>query len=319
MMGIKKALLWAAIAGLTNICMAQSYPNRTVKMIIGYPAGSAVDLYGRSISSKLQDTFKQSVIVENKVGAAGTVAAESAVIAPPDGYTILNTASQIAINPFVQKLSFNTEKDLTPVAQTLSISYLLLTGPNFPANNLSELIEYVRKNPKKMNYGSYGNGSGPHLAMAMLQKASGIDVTHIQYRGSGQMLTALMADEIQLAFDTTTATLELLKAGKLKAIAIGGPKSVDVLPNVPPIAQTYPGFNADGWQGIFLPAGTPDPIVKKLNLEINKIIQAKEFRELARAKGVTVTQLTQEQFAEFFKAELKKYEQLVRENNIYLD
>jgi tripartite-type tricarboxylate transporter receptor subunit TctC len=133
------------------------------------------------------------------------------------------------------------------------------------------------------------------------------------------MLTALMADEIQLAFDTTTATLELLKAGKLKAIAIGGPKSVDVLPNVPPIAQTYPGFNADGWQGIFLPAGTSDPIVKKLNLEINKIIQTKEFRELARSKGVTVAQLTQEQFAEFFKVELKKYEQLVRENNIYLD
>ena len=318
-MMLKRLLIPAIFFGLTQLCSAQEYPNRTVKMIIGYPAGSSVDLYGRSISSKLQETFKQAFIVENKVGAAGTVAAESVVHAPADGYTILNTASQIAINPFVQKLNFNTEKDLIPVAQTLSISYVLLTGPQFPANNLAELIDYAKKNPKKLNYGSYGNGSGPHLAMAMLQKAAGIDVTHIQYRGSGQMLTALMSDEIQLTFDTTTTTLELLKAGKIKAIAIGGPKVVDVLPNVPPIAQTYTGFNSDGWQGIFLPTGTPDRIVKRLNLEINKITQAKEFRDLARSRGVVVMQLTQEQFADYFKAELKKYEQIVRENNIYLE
>jgi tripartite-type tricarboxylate transporter receptor subunit TctC len=288
-------------------------------MIIGYPAGSSVDLYGRAISSKLQESFKQSFIVENKVGAAGTVAAEFVAHAPADGYTLLNTASQIVINPFVQKLSFNTEKDLIPVAQTLSVSYVLLTGPNFPANNLAELIDYIRKNPKKFNYGSYGNGSGPHLAMAMLQKASGIEVTHVQYKGSGQMLTALMADDIQLAFDTTTTTLELLKAGKLKAIAIGGPKIVEVLPNVPPIAQNYPGFNSDAWQGIFVPAGTSESIVKKLNLEINKVIQGKEFRDLARSRGVAIAPLSQEQFTDFVKAELKKYERLVRENNIYLD
>jgi tripartite-type tricarboxylate transporter receptor subunit TctC len=318
-MKLEKVLLSAIIFCITNICFAQGYPNRTLKMIIGYPAGSSVDLYGRAISSKLQESFKQAVIVENKVGAAGTVAAESVVHAPADGYTLLNTASQIVINPFVQKLSFNTEKDLIPVAQTLSISYVLLTGPNFPANNLTELVDYVRKNPKKFNYGSYGNGSGPHLAMAMLQKSAGIEVTHVQYKGSGQMLTALMADDIQLTFDTTTTTLELLKAGKLKAIAIGGPKAVEILPNVPPIAQSYPGFNSDGWQGIFVPAGTPGAIVKKLNLEINKVIQGKEFRDLAQTRGVAIAPSTQEQFTDFVKAELKKYERLVRENNIYLE
>jgi tripartite-type tricarboxylate transporter receptor subunit TctC len=318
-MKLEKVLLSVIIFCITNICFAQGYPNRTLKMIIGYPAGSSVDLYGRAIGSKLQESFKQAVVVENKVGAAGTVAAESVVHSPADGYTLLNTASQIVINPFVQKLSFNTEKDLIPVAQTLSVSYVLLTGPNFPANNLTELIDYVRKNPKKFNYGSYGNGSGPHLAMAMLQKAAGIEVTHVQYKGSGQMLTALMADDIQLTFDTTTTTLELLKAGKLKAIAIGGPKVVDVLPSVPPIAQNYPGFNSDGWQGVFVAAGTSEAIVKKLNLEINKIIQGKEFRDLARSRGVAVAPSSQEQFTAFVKAELKKYEQLVRENNIYLD
>ena len=314
-----KNLFFVLIITFSSVSLSQTYPDRTVKMIVGYPAGSSVDLYTRTISSKLQEATKQGFIVENKVGAAGTVAAESVVNAPRDGYTLLNTASQIVINPFVQKLSFNTEKDLIPVAQTLSISYLLLTAPNFPASNLSELVDYVRKNPKKLNYGSYGNGSGPHLAMAMLQKAAGIEVTHVQYRGSGQMLTALMANDIQMAFDTTTATLELLKADKLKAIAIGGPKAIDVLPAVQPIAQLYPGFNSDGWQGIFAPAGTPSNTIRKLNLEINKIIQGTEFRELAKSKGVSVSSISQVEFASFIKSELKRYEQIVRENNIYLD
>jgi tripartite-type tricarboxylate transporter receptor subunit TctC len=314
-----KNLFIVLIITFSSVSLSQTYPDRTVKMIVGYPAGSSVDLYTRTISSKLQEATKQGFIVENKVGAAGTVAAEAVVNAPRDGYTLLNTASQIVINPFVQKLSFNTEKDLIPVAQTLSISYLLLTAPNFPASNLSELVDYVRKNPKKLNYGSYGNGSGPHLAMAMLQKAAGIEVTHVQYRGSGQMLTALMANDIQMAFDTTTATLELLKADKLKAIAIGGPKAIDVLPAVQPIAQLYPGFNSDGWQGIFAPAGTPSNTIKKLNLEINKIIQGAEFRELAKSKGVSVSSISQVEFANFIKSELKRYEQIVRENNIYLD
>jgi tripartite-type tricarboxylate transporter receptor subunit TctC len=302
-----------------NTVMAQEYPNRPVKMLTGYPAGSSVDLYGRAISAKLQKVLKQPFVFENKVGAAGTIAAEATVRAPADGYTLLNTASQITINPFVQKLSFNTEKDLIPVAQTLSISYILLVAPDFPAKNLTELVEVVKNNPKKFNYGSYGNGSGPHLAMAMLKKAANIDATHIQYRGSGQMLTALMAGDIQMAFDTTTTTLELIKAGKLIPLATGGSKVLEALPNVPTIAQKYPGFDCDGWQGIFVPAGTPSSIVSKLNLEITKIIQEKEFRDLATARGVNVAPSSQEQFAELFKSELKKYEQVVRENNIYLE
>jgi tripartite-type tricarboxylate transporter receptor subunit TctC len=302
-----------------NTVMAQEYPNRPVKMLTGYPAGSSVDLYGRAISAKLQKVLKQPFVFENKVGAAGTIAAEATVRAPADGYTLLNTASQITINPFVQKLSFNTEKDLIPVAQTLSISYILLVAPDFPAKNLTELVEVVKNNPKKFNYGSYGNGSGPHLAMAMLKKAANIDATHIQYRGSGQMLTALMAGDIQMAFDTTTTTLELIKAGKLIPLATGGSKLLEALPNVPTIAQKYPGFDCDGWQGIFVPAGTPSSIVSKLNLEITKIIQEKEFRDLSTARGVIVAPSSQEQFAELVKSELKKYEQVVRENNIYLE
>jgi hypothetical protein len=261
----------------------------------------------------------QPLVVENKVGAAANVATESVVRSQPDGYTILNSASQISINPFVQKLSFNTEKDLIPLIQTISVSYVLIANPKFAANNLTELVDFASKNSGKINYGSYGSGSGPHLSMAMLEKAAGIQMQHIQYRGSPQLLTALMAGEIDIAFDTTTSTLALVQSGKIKALAIGGPRASDLFPNVPTIARFYPGFDSDGWQGFFLPANTPSDIVKKLNLEINNALKNPAIKSLADSRGVRIVGGSSEQFSTFFKQELKKHEQLIVENNIKMD
>ena len=303
----------------TSIILAQSYPTKPIKMIIGYPPGAATDLFGRAIAKQLQDSMGQAFIVENKVGAAGTVATESVVRSLPDGYTILNSASQITINPFVQKLSFNTDKDLIPLIQTISVSYVLVSNPKFAANNLTELVDYASKNSGKINYGSYGSGSGPHLSMAMLEKAAGIQMQHIQYRGSPQLLTALMAGEIDIAFDTTTSTLSLVQSGKIKALAIGGPKASELFPNVPTIAKFYPGFDSDGWQGFFLPANTPSEIVKKLNLEINNALKNPAIKTLAESRGVRIVGGSNEQFSTFVKQELKKYEQLIVENNIKMD
>jgi tripartite-type tricarboxylate transporter receptor subunit TctC len=304
---------------ISTLSNAQTYPNKTIKMVIGYPPGAATDLFGRAIAKNLQEITGQSVVVENKVGAAGTVAAEAIVRSNPDGYTILNSASQITINPFVQKLSFNTEKDLIPVIQTLSVSYVLITGPKFSVTSLSDLVEYAKKNPSKVNYGSYGNGSGPHLSMAMLEKLAGIEMQHIQYRGSPQLLTALLAGEIDVAFDTTTSILALVQAGKIKPLAIGGTKQSDLFPTVPTIAKSYPGFDSDGWQGFFVTAGTPTEIVKKLNADINKAMNSNELKALADARGVRIISGSSEQFSLFFKQELKKYEQVIRENNIKMD
>ena len=298
---------------------AQSYPSKPIKMIIGYPPGAATDLFGRAIAKKLQDSMSQVFIVENKVGAAGTVAAESVVRSLPDGYTLLNSASQITINPFVQKLSFSTDKDLIPLIQTISVSYVLVANPKFSANNLKELVEFASKNSGKINYGSYGNGSGPHLSMAMLEKAAGIQMQHIQYRGSPQLLTALMAGEIDIAFDTTTSTLSLYQSGKIKALAIGGSKPSELFPNVDTVAKYYPGFDSDGWQGFFLPANTPIEIIKKLNLEINNALKSPSIKTLAESRGVRIVGGSSEQFSSLFKQELKKYEQLIVENNIKMD
>ena len=303
----------------TSLILAQNYPSKPIKMIIGYPPGAATDLFGRAIAKQLQDSMGQAIIVENKVGAAATVATESVVRSLPDGYTILNSASQITINPYVQKLSFNTEKDLTPLIQTISVSYVLVANPKFAANNLTELVDYAAKNSGKINYGSYGSGSGPHLSMAMLEKAAGIQMQHIQYRGSPQLLTALMAGEIDIAFDTTTSTLSLVQSGKITALAIGGLKPSELFPNIPTIAKSYPGFDSDGWQGFFLPANTPSEIVKKLNLEINLALKSPVMKSLAESRGVRIVGGSSEQFSSFFKQELKKYEQLIVENNIKMD
>jgi len=302
-----------------SIVLAQSYPNKPIKLVIGFPPGAATDLFGRAIAKQLQDSMGQPLVVENKVGAAANVATESVVRSQPDGYTILNSASQISINPFVQKLSFNTEKDLIPLIQTISVSYVLIANPKFAANNLTELVDFASKNSGKINYGSYGSGSGPHLSMAMLEKAAGIQMQHIQYRGSPQLLTALMAGEIDIAFDTTTSTLALVQSGKIKALAIGGPRTSDLFPNVPTIARFYPGYDSDGWQGFFLPANTPSDIVKKLNLEINNALKNPAIKSLADSRGVRIVGGSSEQFSTFFKQELKKHEQLIVENNIKMD
>lgn len=313
-------LLACVLASMLAIPTAfAQYPEKPIKMLIGYPPGSATDLFGRFIGDYLQRSMGQPVVVENRPGAAGNIAAETAVRAHHDGYTLLNSASQIAINPFVQKLSFDTTKDLIPVTQTIAATYVLVTRPDFPANDLAGLIKHVKEKPGALDYGSYGQGSGPHLTMAMLQRLAGMKAEHIAYRGSPQMLTAVIAGEIDMAFDTSTSVASHIESGRLKAIAVAGPKSLSVLPGIEPIAKTFPGFNTDGWQGIFVPAGTPQDVVLKLNEEIVKALKTPGFKDLADARGVAVIASTQEEFAKYFQAELKKYEKVVKENDIRLE
>lgn len=319
----RRSCLQASVAALATVAWpgawAQAYPNKSVRMLVGYTPGSATDLYGRAIAKQLQESLGQAFVVDNKPGAAGNIAVETAARSAPDGYTLLNSASQIVINPFVQKLNYDTEKDLVPVSQTISVSYVLMTRPDFPASNLPELVAHVKKNPRKFNYGSYGSGSGPHLSMVMLQRASGMETEHIQYRGSPQMLLGLMAGEVHMAFDTSTSVASHVQSGRLKAIAVAGPRPVEVIPGAQPIAQTFPGFDTDGWQGIFVPAGTPADIVDRLAGEVGKALRTSELKAFSAARGVHLVGSTPDQFAAYMKQELRKYEQVVRENNIRVD
>ncbi|MES2184833.1 MAG: tripartite tricarboxylate transporter substrate binding protein [Pseudomonadota bacterium] len=296
-----------------------AWPNRPVRMLVGYPPGSATDTFGRAICNQLQTSLGQPFVVDNRPGATTNIATEATVHAAPDGYTILNTAVQITINPWLMKVGFDTGKDLIPVTQTLTVTNVLLTGPDFPAKTLPELVEYTKQNPGKANYGSYGAGSASHLNMAMLQHVSGLDAKHIPYRGSPQMLTALMAGEIDMCFDTTTSAAVHVQAGKMRAIALGSPQPLELMPGVPTIASTYRGFNTDAWQGIFVPAGTPKPIVGLLAREIRKALETPELKALGARTGVRLTSSTPEEFGAYVRAELAKYEGVVRENHITVD
>jgi len=316
----RRGCLQAGVAALAAAAWpaswAQAYPNKPVRVLVGYTPGSATDLYGRAIAKQLQQTLGQPFVVDNKPGAAGNIAVETVVRAPADGYTVLNSASQIVINPFVQKLSYDTEKDLIPVAQTISVSYVLVTRPDFPAADLPALLAHVKKHPRKLNYGSYGAGSGPHLSMVMLARAAGMEMEHIQYRGSPQMLLGLMAGEVDMAFDTSTSVASHVQSGKLKAVAVAGPRPVEVIPGVQPIARTFPGFDTDGWQGLFVPTGTPSAVVERLAAEVGKALRTDELKSFSAARGVHLVGSTPEQFSAYMRQELRKYEQVVRENNI---
>ena len=309
----------AFVLSAGGAAVAQPYPSKLVRMLIGYPAGSGTDLYGRAISRQLQTSLGWKIIVENKAGAAANIAAEAVVRSSPDGYTILLSASQIVINPFVRKLTYDVEKDLIPVLQTTAVSYVLVTHPKFSANSLVELIDVIKKTPGKLNYGSYGSGSGSHLSMVMLLGLAGLQAEHIQYNGSPAMLTAVAAGEVSMAFDTPQSVMPHLQSGRIKAIAIAGPQQLDVIPGVTTIAKMYPGFDTDGWQGIFVPAGTPKSIVDKLAMEVAEALRSPEIKSMSAKLGVRLVGNTPEVFAAYVKDELRKYEQIVRENNIRVD
>ena len=304
---------------LAGHAQAAAWPSKPVRMLVGYPPGSALDTFGRAICNQLQASLGQPFILDNRPGATTNIATDDVVHAAPDGYTILNTAVQITINPWLVPGKFDVARDLAPVTQTMSVTNVLLVAPDFPAKTLPELVAYTKANPGKVNYGTFGPGSSSHLNMAMLQHVSRLDAKHIPYKGSPQMLTALMAGEVQMCFDTTTSATPQVQGGKLRAIAVGSPRPIDAMPGVPAIASTYPGFDTDAWQGIFLPAATPRPIVEKLAAEVKKALETPELKALGARAGVRLTSSTPEQFTTYVKAELAKYERVVRENHITID
>ena len=313
-----RAVVVAALAAILlcpDAVLAQ-YPNKPIRMVISFPPGGAADVMGRIVAGKLRDSMGQPIVVDNKAGAAGVVATEFVAHSAPDGYTILYAASTITVYPWIQKLSFDVEKDLIAVSQTTATTYALVTAPKFPASTFQEFLAYVKKQPGRLNYGSYGPGSGPHITMEVLKNLAKLEITHVPYKGSAPQLTDLIAGQIDMAFDTTAAVVPYVSAGRLKALAVAGPQPIDVLPGVPPIAQTFPGFDMDSWQGVFVPAGTPKEIVANLSAELGKAVHAPDAAKLIRERGFRPIGSSHEQFTDYVAAELKKYEKVIRQNNI---
>ncbi len=260
----------AALPIVASTARAETYPARPIRVIVPQAAGGAADISARLIGQWLSERLGQACTIENRPGAGGNIGTEAVVTSEPDGYTLLLAGSFNAINATLyDKLSFNFIRDVVPVAGIMRIPLIMAVNPSIPAKTVAELIAYATANPGKLNFGSAGNGSPQHMAGALFKIMAGIDIVHVRYRGSAAMLTDLLRGEIQLAFDPILSSLEHIKSGKLRALAVTTAKRSHALPDVPSVGETVPGYESVGWVGIGVPRHTPIQVVQKLNTEIN--------------------------------------------------
>jgi tripartite-type tricarboxylate transporter receptor subunit TctC len=260
----------AALPAVSRVARAQAYPSRPVRIVIGLASGGPVDVLARLMGQWLSERLGQPVIVESRPGAGSNIATEAVVRAPADGYTLLMATPPNAINATLYaKLNFNFIRDIAPVAGIMSVPYVMVVSPSFPAKTIPEFIAYARANPGKINMASSGVGSGTHLAGELFKMMAGVDMVHVPYRGLAPAFTDLFGGQVQVCFPSMTGAIEYVKAGTLRALAVAAATRLMVLPDTPTIGEFAPGYEAGGWYGVGAPKNTPAEIVAKLNNEIN--------------------------------------------------
>ncbi len=295
----------AAVAAPPNVQAqgAATYPSRSIRIVVPYPAGGGIDVLSRVLGERLGKSMGQPVVVDNKPGAGTLLAAEFVARSPADGYTLMvTTDSTLTINPHLySKLPYDPVKDFAPITQLVVLNQLLLANPAVPASNVQELITYAKANPGRLNYASYGSGSQPHLAMETLKAQSGIDIVHVPYKGIPQAVPAALAGEVQLTFSGAASSQAFIKAGKLKALAVGGKTRMALLPDVPTFTEAgFADVPANAGFGLFAPAGTPRDIILKLHAEVTRIMKDPEFvQKEVVAKSYDLVASTPEEFAAF--------------------
>ena len=308
--------LCALLAGASIPARAQPYPTKPIRIVVPYPAGGGIDVLSRLIGARLAQRFNQPVVIENKPGAGTIVAAESVARATPDGTTLMvTTDATISINPHLYaKLPYDPVKDFAPITQLVFLNQLLVAHAALPASNLKGLIAYAKAQPGKLNYASYGIGSQPHLAMEIFKNQSGTDIVHVPYKGIPQAVPAAIAGEVQLTFSGAASTQAHIKAGRLKALAIGGAARLPLMPEVPTFAeQGFADVPANAWFGLFAPAGTPREVIVTLHAEVTRILKETEFlqKEIA-AKGYELVASTPEEFTTFLATDTRRNAQAVK-------
>lgn len=293
----------------------QQYPAKPIRLIVPLAPGGPSDILARTVAAKLTEGIKQTVVVDNRPGAGGTVGADIAAKSPPDGYTMILVSTSYSINASLYpKLPYNTLKDLTAVTMLASAPYLLTVHPSLPAKSLKQLLALAKARPGEMNYASGGSGTGPHLAMEVLKQRTGMNVVHIPYKGAGPALNDLVAGHVQLQMVNMIAGLPLVKAGRIRALAVSTGKRSDAAPEIPTIAESgVPGFDEGGQHGIMVPAGTPREIVARLHQEIVKVVQSPEIRSRLASEGAAVAGTTPEQYAEVIRSDVEKWARIIKD------
>jgi tripartite-type tricarboxylate transporter receptor subunit TctC len=329
MLNMKKAILCRprlvpAFAALTIAMFAagsassQTYPVRPIRLILPFPPGGPTDITGRVIAQKLSEQLGQSVVPDNRPGAAGNIGLELAAKAPPDGYTIVLAAPPIAISPSLyKKLNYDAQKDLAPISLVAEIQNIVVAHNSVPAKTLKDLIQLARSNPGKLNFSSSGAGSTNHLASELLKGKYKLDMVHVPFKGSGPALVALMSGQVDWGTMAVPGAIPLVKAGKVRALAVLSEKRVPALPQVPTAVESgIEGFVVSIWYGILAPAGTPREIINRLNSEVKKALASPDLKERLANSGVDPLTSTPEQLASYIKSETVRYAKIIKDSGI---
>ena len=310
------AAAFAAVLGFSGQASAQEtkWPERQVNVIVPFTAGGTTDMFGRIFAQHMQAKFGPPFIVENRAGAGGNIGTGAVAKAAPDGYTILiGTVSTHAINPFLYtRLPHDTEKNFQPVSLIARLPNILVVHPRIPAKTLPELIEHVKANAGKLSYGSSGAGTSTHLASELFQMTTGTKMTHVPYRSSGDVMNAIAGGHIDLTFDNMTLAWPQAQAGTVRAIAVTSLERSPTAPDVPAVSETLKGFEATSWHGVFVPAGTPRPIVDKINAEVRRIFEQPEVKARLVEIGAVPSPMTPDEFTAFIKSERDKWQEVVK-------
>lgn len=310
---MKKLLLLLVALTAVN-AQAQSFPSRPIRMLVPFPAGGSVDTVARWVSSKMADAFKQPVVVENRAGAGGNVAADALAKAAPDGHTLLITTPGLAIAKSIyRQLPFDPEKDFTPVSQLTATYLILVVNPNVQASTVKELVALAKAQPGKLNYGSSGSGATIHLATELFKITTGTNIVHVPYKGEAPAYAALLANEVQLTVGPVSGLGPHIKAGRIRALAVSSATRAPALPELPTIAEAA-GINYEftSWFGLFAPARTPSEIVSRLQGEVAKIMAMPDIRERLPAMGNEAVGSSPEEFSAKFHADIAQYARVVK-------
>ena len=296
---------------------SQAWPSKPIRYIVPFPPGAFNDTLGRTLSAELSKTLGQPMVVDNRPGGNSIIGTEAAAKSPPDGYTLFGAALPFSVIQSLYKTSFDVTRDFAPITLAGISANLLVAHPAFPANSVKELIEYARKNPGRINYGTSGNGTSVHLSMELFKSMTRTYMLHIPYKGSAPVVTDLLAGQIDLMFDNTPNVIGHVRAGKMKALAVSTAQRAALAPDVPTVAEAgVPGYELAVWFGVLAPAGTPREIINRLNAEIVKALNSADIKDRFAKQGVEVKTSTPEQFAEFLKSEVARWAKVVKEAGI---
>jgi tripartite-type tricarboxylate transporter receptor subunit TctC len=326
---LMRAIVAAIVAGVVSLSapvqaqdQAKDWPAKQITIVVPFGAGGSADLLARILATHMQTKFGQTVVVENRPGAGGSIGTNYVAKAAPDGYTLLlGTVSSIAVNAALYaKLPFDVDKDIQPITQLVSFPNLLIVNPKLPIRNVQELIDYVKKNDGKVNYASSGIGTSSHLSVVMFEQAIGAKMTHVPYKSTGDVVNCMLGGNVDIAIDSMTTVWPHAKQGTVRALGVSTPQRSASAPEVPAIGETIKGFEATAWQGLFAPAGVPKPIVEKIATEARRIWGLPEVKtQLANAGADSVLSESPDAFTAFTRAQRAKWAEVVKAAGVKIE